>query len=153
MPMTEGIYRLVYYSRNKAAESPKTMATTIQAILAASRRNNASVGVTGALMFNAGCFAQVLEGPKAAVEHTFERIQQDERHGDVSVLSFGPVADRSFDQWSMGFVGESVADAEQYGNIADQSGYDPSRMTGDAVFATLQRLIREEEGAVASPTL
>jgi hypothetical protein len=148
--MTDGIYRLVYYSHNKIAGSPKTMATTIQAILAASRRNNAAVGVTGALMFNAGCFAQVLEGPKAAVENTFERIQQDERHGDVSVLSFGPVADRSFDRWSMGFVGESVADAEQYGNIADQSGYDPSRMTGDAVFATLQRLMREEEGAGAS---
>jgi hypothetical protein len=150
--MIEGIHRLIYYSRNNAAGSPETMAVTIQSILAAARRNNASVGVTGALMFNAGCFAQVLEGPKAAVEHTFERIQQDERHGDVSVLTFGPVADRSFDRWSMGFVGESVADAEQYGNIANQSGYDPSRMTGDALFATLQRLMREEEGVVASPT-
>ena len=149
--MTDGIFRLVYYSRNKAAGSPETMAATIQAILAAARRNNPSVGVTGALMFNAGCFAQVLEGPKAGIEHTFERIQRDERHGDVSVLFFGPVADRSFDRWSMGFVGESVANAEQYGAVADQSGYDPSRMTGDAVFATLQRLIREEEGAVALP--
>jgi hypothetical protein len=128
------------------------MATTIQAILAASRRNNPSVGVTGALMFNAGCFAQVLEGPKAGIEHTFERIQQDERHGDVSVLSFGPVADRSFDRWSMAFVGESVAETEQYGAIADQSGYDPSRMTGDAVFTTLQRLMREEERAAAFAT-
>ena len=150
--MTDSIYMLVYYSRNKAAGSPNTMATTIQAILAASRRNNASIGVTGALMFNAGCFAQVLEGPKAGVEHTFERIQQDERHGDVSVLSFGPVADRAFDRWSMGFVGESVADVEQYGNIADQSGYDPSRMTGDDLFATLQRLMLDEEGAAVFPT-
>jgi len=150
--MTKGIYRLVYYSRNRVAGSPETMATTIQAILVAARRNNPGVGVTGALMFNAGCFAQVLEGPKAGVENTFERIQQDDRHGDVSVLSFGPVANRSFDRWSMGFVGESVADAEQYRDIADQSAYDPSRMTGDAVFATLHRLMHEEEGTVASPS-
>jgi hypothetical protein len=146
--MTQQIHRLVYYSRNRTAASPDTMSTAIQTILAASRRNNTSVDVTGALMFNAGCFAQVLEGPRSAVEHTFERIQQDARHGDVSVLSFGPVAGRAFDGWSMGFVGESATHAAQYGSVAAESGYDPSRMTSDAIFETLQRLMREEETAV-----
>ena len=145
--MTETIHRLVYYSRNRGARSSEEMAATIEQILAASRRNNVSVNVTGALMFNAGCFAQVLEGPKAAVEHTFERIQQDERHGDVSVLSFGPVAERAFDRWSMGFVGEAAKDARRYETVASQSGYDPSRMTGDALFETLHRLVQEEENA------
>lgn len=145
--MAEIIHRLVYYSRNRGAGSPEEMTTTIEQILAASRRNNVSVNVTGALMFNAGCFAQVLEGPKAAVEHTFERIQQDERHGDVSVLSFGAVAERAFDRWSMGFVGEAAKDAQRYDAVAGQSGYDPSRMTGDALFETLHRLVLEEENA------
>lgn len=147
--MTQQIHRLVYYSRNRLAGLPDAMDAAIRAILAASRRNNASVDVTGALMFNAGCFAQVLEGPRPAVEHTFERIQQDPRHGDVSVLSFGPVAGRAFDRWSMGFVGESAKHAAQYRNVGDESGYDPSRMTSDAIFQTLQRLMREEEAAVA----
>jgi hypothetical protein len=150
--MTESIHRLVYYSRNRGAHSPEEMATTIAHILAASRRNNVSVNVTGALMFNAGCFAQVLEGPKAMVEHTFERIQQDERHGDVSVLSFGPVAGRAFDRWSMGFVGETTRASQHYNAIASQSGYDPSRMTGDALFETLHRLVIEEENAGDSQT-
>jgi hypothetical protein len=145
--MSEDIHRLVYYSRNRHASSLETMAVTIKQILAASRRNNAKVNVTGALMFNAGCFAQVLEGPRATVEHTFERIQQDERHGEVSVLSFGPVAERAFDRWSMGFVGETANDAHSYGTIGEESGYDPSRMTGDALFQTLHRLVLEEETA------
>ena len=145
--MNEAMHRLVYYSRNRHAHTPEHMAATIEQILSASRRNNAKVDVTGALMFNAGCFAQVLEGPKAAVENTFERIQQDERHGDVSVLSFGPVAERAFDRWSMGFVGASALGAQVYGNVADESGYDPSRMTSDALFATLHRLVLEEENA------
>ena len=37
-------------------------------------------------MFNSGCFAQVLEGPHHAIQATFERIQCDERHSDVTVL-------------------------------------------------------------------
>jgi len=150
--MSETIYRLVYYSRNRVTNSSEGMAATIKHVLAASRRNNARVDITGALMFNAGCFAQVLEGPKAAVEHTFERIQQDERHGDVSVLAFGPVAERAFDRWSMGFVGESRNDHRHYNRVAEESGYDPSEMTGDALFETLHRLVLEEERAFVRQT-
>jgi hypothetical protein len=145
--MSEDLHRLVYYSRNRAAGAPDGMAITIDHILASARRNNVRVGVTGALMFNAGCFGQVLEGPKEAVMHTFERIQQDERHGDLSVLSFGPVTARAFDHWSMGFVGDSLPDSERYQTVAGDSGYDPSCMTGDALFETLHRLMMEEENA------
>jgi hypothetical protein len=148
--MSENLHGLVYYSRNRAASTPEGMARTIADILASSRRNNPRVAVTGALMFNAGCFAQVLEGPQTAIMHTFERIQQDERHGEVSVLSFAPVAQRAFDRWSMGFVGESIADSERYAAITRDSGYDPSRMTSDALFNTLRRLILEEEQAIHS---
>jgi hypothetical protein len=148
--MNEEIYQLVYYSRNRNAASPDQMAATIRQILLASRRNNARVNVTGALMFNAGCFAQVLEGPRAAVEHTFERIQQDERHGDVSVLGFGPVAGRAFEGWSMSFVGESAENFQRFNVVAEESGYDPSRMTGEALFETLHRLVLEEERATTS---
>jgi hypothetical protein len=148
--MSDDLYRLVYYSRNRAGSARDGMAAEIDGILASSRRNNVSVGVTGALMFNAGCFGQVLEGPKAAVVNTFERIQQNERHGDVSVLFFGPVTARAFDRWSMGFVGGSIPDSEHYHTVAGDSGYDPSRMTGDALFETLRRLMLEEEKASGS---
>ena len=96
-------------------------------------------------MFNAGCFAQVLEGPRDAVEETFEIIQQDERHGDVSLLAFQPVEHRAFESWSMGFVGSNIEDAARYGAVGQSSGFDPSKMTGDALFAALHRLAFEEE--------
>ena len=143
--MTNTIHRLVYYSRNRIADTPEQLAVSIHSMLAASRRNNPRSGVTGALMFNAGCFAQVLEGPSSNVEHVFERIQQDDRHGDVSVLSFSPVSDRFFGNWSMSFAGTSVEDAARFGSIASDSGYDPSRMSGDSIFETLHRLVIEEE--------
>ena len=98
-------------------------------------------------MFNAGCFAQVLEGPRAAIEATFERIQQDDRHGDVSLLAFGPAQERAFETWSMGFVGSSIDGAVRYGQLAQMSGFDPARMSGDALFETLHQLALEEENA------
>lgn len=90
--------------------------------------------MTGALRFNSGCFAQVLEGPRSAVEEVFERIQQDERHGEVSLLECDPTQSRSFENWSMGFVGSSVDDAARYGAIVKESGFDPTRMTGEPLF-------------------
>jgi len=143
--MTETVYRLVYYSHNCIVGSPEALAASIDSILDASRRNNPLVDVTGALMFNAGCFGQVLEGPQDAVEHVFERIQQDTRHGDVHLLSFALAPARAFEHWSMAFVGASVADAARYGAIAGATGYNPARMEGEDLFKVLHRLALEEE--------
>ena len=76
--MTENLHRLVYYSRNCLEGTPEEISAGIRHILETSRTNNRRAAVTGALMFNRTYFAQVLEGPRDAVEATFERIQQDE---------------------------------------------------------------------------
>lgn len=141
------IYRLVYYSRNHVALD--VLASELADILAKSRENNTRDEITGALMFNAGCFAQVLEGPLERVEAAFERIQQDERHGEVSLLSLEPIADRSFPNWAMGFVGASAADVERYASFGASSGFDLSRFDGDELHKLLLELAIEEEHAAA----
>ena len=45
----------------------------ITQILQTSRRKNKEQNVTGALLFDSGYFAQTLEGPRLAIERTFER--------------------------------------------------------------------------------
>ncbi len=145
--MPDDLYRLVYYSRNVVTGDSAALATAITSILTKSQVNNKRVGVTGALMFNSGCFAQVLEGSRSAVEDVFERIQQDERHGEVSLLAFDPAPARAFENWSMGFVGASVDDASHYGALVQGSGFDPARMTGEALFETLHSLAIQEEHA------
>ena len=147
--MTAPIYRLVYYSRVHTTGDGDTFAAEVSDILARSRVNNTRDGVTGALLFNAGCFAQVLEGPLGAVEAAFERIQQDERHGEVSLLALEPVTARSFPTWSMGFVGMSAADAVRFAGIGEASGFDPSRLSGDQLHVILRDLAVEEERSAA----
>ena len=140
--MQNDLWRLVYYSRNRISDD---LAQEVQAILATSRRNNEQAGVTGALLFNSGCFGQILEGPRRAVEATFERIQRDTRHGDVSLLDFSPLGDRGFAAWSMAFVGTRESDRQRFSELAEESDFDPSRMSADGMFETLHRLALGEE--------
>lgn len=140
------LYRLVYASKNLLQGDESAKRDAVAQILAASQHNNAKLGVTGALMFNGGAFAQVLEGPRRGVEVTFERIQQDPRHGDVTVLQCGPVEQRAFSSWSMAFVGQSPKGRELWSNLAAQSGFELSRLDGDTVFTMLHDLVQEEEG-------
>ncbi|SFL36955.1 BLUF domain-containing protein [Methylobacterium pseudosasicola] len=144
------LYRLVYASKNLLEMSEAEASAAIAQILETSRRNNAKVEVTGALLFNGGAFAQVLEGPRRAVESTFERIQRDERHGEVTVLQCGPAERRGFPNWSMGFVGHSARGRALWGSLADESGFDLGRLDGDAVFTTLHSLVLDDEGVPAS---
>jgi hypothetical protein len=141
------LYRLVYYSRNHVSDTPETFTAEVADILGKSRVNNARDGITGALLFNAGCFAQVLEGPLDAIETTFERIQQDERHGDVSLLSLEPQDERSFPNWAMGFIGLSAEHADRFAAVGTSSGFDPSRLSGSELHMLLRDLALEEERA------
>ena len=101
----EQVYKLLYCSRNLLGGSLAEQEGEVQKILASSRRNNVREGVTGALLFNGEWFAQVLEGPLAKVEATFERIQRDPRHADVTVLESGVASCRVFADWSMAYAG------------------------------------------------
>ncbi|MBB5060693.1 hypothetical protein HDF16_005429 [Granulicella aggregans] len=114
--MTEDIYRILYCSRNSLSGSIEQQKTEIAKILAKSRANNPARGITGALMFNSGFFAQVLEGPLEQVERTFETIQRDMRHDDISVLQCGNVPQRDFPEWSMAYA---KADSGETESLAD----------------------------------
>ena len=134
MRMTD--YSLIYVSENRLVHD--RVAEEVTGILEVSRRNNALVGVTGALMFSAGCFVQVLEGPQQAVEATFERIQRDDRHGGVHVVEFEPVAQRSFSNWSMAYIGRPDDATQDLADLGSRSGFDPRSLDGNQL---LQKLV------------
>lgn len=73
-------------------------------ILEVSRRNNTSAGVTGLLCHNDGSFLQFLEGPRDAVQATFDRISSDPRHADVILVESAEIDERAFGEWSMAVV-------------------------------------------------
>jgi hypothetical protein len=143
------LYRLIYRSRNNIPEAG--VVREIRSILTSSRRNNMSNNVTGALLFTASGFAQVLEGPRDVVELTFERIGSDSRHADVMVLSFIPTERRYFPQWSMAFCGQGALPdplAEQGEGISRFAGLNAA--TGSDVLRLLEKVIQREDEWIAA---
>lgn len=141
--MQNALYRLVYLSQNRIEGDDRTLLREIEEILRVARRNNSNAAVTGALMFNAGCFAQVLEGPHDSVQDTFERIQCDMRHSNVSILAFGKTEQRTFSHWSMAYMGKETHAANQFIDIARDSGFNPDDLDGERIFELLQQHMEE----------
>ncbi len=133
------LFRVLYCSRTATAGGPDTH---IADILSVARRRNAADGITGGLMFSRGCFAQVLEGPIEVVMETFERIQQDERHSDVTVLQVGPIAARDFPAWSMAYAGANDADDPTEGL---ETGFTGHASGGQELLDLLRAVIVRED--------
>jgi len=145
--MPHRLFRIVYMSRNRLPGTPEEVQAAVDSILDASRRNNVPAGVGGVLMFNNGCFLQVLEGDYDAVSSTFERIQRDERHDEVVVLDAGYQGDRLFSDWSMAFVGLDASDTLRHRALSlDCSKI--AMLANDSVLSQLRELcVAEEESA------
>lgn len=138
------MYRLVYYSENRIPKPADDFEKEMRDILEKSRSNNRLVGITGALMFSGGFFGQVLEGPQAAVEATFERIQQDIRHGDVALLEFVSISARAFDNWAMAYVGNRP---EIYADWNNENWLVDHTLSGQVLFEKLRSMVSTESAA------
>lgn len=103
--------QLLYVSSTPRDLSP----AALNDILAASRANNALLGVTGLLIHIDGGFLQILEGEERAVRELYVRICTDRRHSEVRMLLDREVAARAFTGWSMGFERPSLDDPESAG--------------------------------------
>jgi hypothetical protein len=97
----KGLARVIYASQARDVERG-AFAELVRTVLVKSIHNNRLAAVTGFLVAGEGRFLQLLEGPVAEVQATFERIRRDERHFDVSVISHGVVERRLFRDWNMG---------------------------------------------------
>lgn len=131
------LFRLVYVSRNLLPPGPEAQEEEVDRILRVSQRNNAALGVTGALLFSDDCFAQTLEGSLGAVEALFERIQLDLRHQASVVLEAGPIAEREFGAWSMAYAGRRSSDQLRFNALTDM----PCAASRGAVMAMLRGIV------------
>ena len=123
-----GLHRLIYVSR--AIEMTQDQLSTI---LEACESNNPRCFVTGMLLFDAGHFVQLLEGRRAALSELFVTIAGDDRHRDVEILSFGPIASRLFPDWSMNYVSQYGDSSKVLRRYTSGASFDPFDMSPEAV--------------------
>ena len=144
--MKKNFYRLIYVSDNEIEGTNEFIQHEIKQILEVSRLKNKEAGITGALMFNKGCFAQVLEGPQNSIQTTFERIQCDTRHSNVVILNYEVIEKRRYENWSMAYVGDNESIAQEFFEIKEKSNFDPESLAGEKIYQLLkEHLISEEK--------
>lgn len=131
------LVRLMYASR---AVGP-TGRDELAAILKKSRANNAAVGVTGVLCASDGVFVQVLEGGRAAVSAIYNRIAQDPRHREVTLLGYAEIDERSFAGWFMGHVDLSRLNPAVLLKYSNTARLDPFAVSGKMSLALFEELV------------
>jgi hypothetical protein len=106
-PSSDALIRLIYRSHSLLPGAGlAAQQDGLANLLLVARANNAALNVTGALVLYDDYFAQVLEGPEAAVTRLFDKIKADSRHDHVTLDQSQPTATRLFGRWAMAIVAE-----------------------------------------------
>jgi len=101
------LIRLIYRSHSRLPGSGlDAQQDGLADILRVARANNAAAHVTGALVLYDDWFAQVLEGPEAAVSALFAKIKADARHDRIELDQSQPAPARLFAHWGMAIIAE-----------------------------------------------
>ncbi len=73
-------------------------------MLEKARDNNSRDSITGCLLYYEGEFIQYLEGNQIKVLNLFDKIKEDKRHKDVTILAYGVADTREFKDWEMAYA-------------------------------------------------
>ncbi len=110
----------------------------LQDLLAIARTNNAKLDVSGMLIYHEGAFIQVLEGQEHVVERLFHKIEKDERHANTSILLRTSAEERTFENWSMGYLPtKTAADLPEGFHAFLKTGFKDAFDSEDAVRKAL----------------
>ena len=106
----------IYFSTSEKLAQEIDLLTLLQQ----SRRANARDGITGVLLYVRGSIVQVLEGEKEVVDALYGRIQQDQRHTNVTRVLNRLITQRLFAEWLMGYetiTGRQLKDIKSLVNL------------------------------------
>lgn len=137
--------RLIYASFHKG-----TAAKTVDNILQVSRSNNVRDRITGALVIDEQYFLQLLEGSRTCVAQCFMRIMQDDRHGDIRIISAGDIVQRQFMEWSMHMIETTQVKKAIMSQYTVDGVFDPTKMSQTAVERLCRTLSGDNWKAIAA---
>ncbi|MDQ6775024.1 MAG: BLUF domain-containing protein [Actinomycetota bacterium] len=141
------VFRLIYKSHSRIA--PEQRQSELGAIFTTARRNNKSLGVTGALVITEDAFVQALEGDESVVRDLYEGISRDQRHDRVAIVEAQVVPGRTFGRWAMAKVATDggpdirLLSSAQRGKIVSAGADHHITSEQETVLAFMRRLVAE----------
>lgn len=132
------LVRLIYASRSTEPITDQV----VEDVLAKSRDNNSSAGITGVLcVCDDNVFMQVLEGGRDEVNRLYWRVIHDTRHTDVTLLDYAEISERSFTNWRMGRVDLNRINTGMLLKYSEKPRLDPFQLPGRVAIAVVQDLM------------
>ena len=139
------VYQIIYSSES----STPMQSDDLEDILEHARICNATVGITGALVYADGVFLQILEGDRAKVQALMMKIMADLRHETITVLRECELPRAVFGSWQMAYVSATAAQVAAWAGLSiapgtdevhNSSGEDPHRAEqfAQSILALLQ---------------
>jgi hypothetical protein len=92
--------------------SPSFSAARINQIVSAARRNNSKHEISGMLLFTGVHFLEVLEGEDRNLADLWGRLQQDQRHRELFLISDDRCERRMYPEWKMGYLVDHKVDVQ-----------------------------------------
>lgn len=136
------MYRsLIYVSRSLIEPPDRTR--EIENIVACSLDRNARLQVRGALIFTERHFAQILEGPEAAVEELMVSIARDPRHETVMVIERKPIDGYRFPDWKLAYWGAATYMDRQVARIIEKQEALTTQVDASGLYTLIHRLAQE----------
>jgi hypothetical protein len=112
------IYQIIYSSES----STPMQLDDLEDILEHARIWNASVGITGALVYADGVFLQILEGDRVTVQELMIKILRDLRHETVTVLRECEIPCAVFGRWQMAYVSATPEQVAAWAGLSVEAG-------------------------------
>lgn len=113
----------------------------LENILEKARLNNFKFNVTGVLIVKGSIFLQCLEGKKEDVLFIYNKILNDERHGNIIDLVEEDIENRLFPNWSMGYRNLKNIDAIKSQKLKDFSMIDDFKLDEDDISEIINEFV------------
>lgn len=137
------MYQLCYASQAKF--QPETLLQDLRDILSEARDFNVKLKIKGVLCYADGCFFQCLEGEQDSVLNLLNKIEKDQRHFDLTILSQQYIlSDSHFSDWSMKYIGRH-SEVHHYFEQLGSSTFNPLILQHESLQHFLQLLYRIPE--------
>lgn len=133
------LIRLIYASRTTGSLTPPD----VKDIVRTSQRNNAALGVTGALMLSNGIFLQCLEGDHINVNTLYHRIIRDPRHREPAILSHCEIDMRLYGEWQMGLIANVDANRQIFLKYSPGAEFDPYNVRPRALEGLFAEMVEK----------
>jgi hypothetical protein len=123
------LQRLIYVSLIADGVSE----SDVEALVRRAHRSNAQHEITGILWSSRGFFLHCLEGRRANVAETMQKIMADPRHTDIAIVHLSEPLVREFPDWPMRLILDSDFPPEDL--LADAVNLlgDPFMATGEKI--------------------